>query len=125
MFGKHGRWHNGDPIKVNGQVSPKGLLLHPDSNDRSEVTYDVPAGFRTLSARCGITDGCDSGTPLTFKVLDENGTVMWAGEPLSKNGSSAMCDVRLGTARTVTLIVECPGGCGCAHAVWLNPRLVR
>lgn len=125
MFGKHGRWHDGVAIKVRSQVWPKALFLHPDSNDRSEVTYEVPEGMRRFEAQCGINDGCDAGTPLTFKVLDDAGAVMWKSEPLQKNGSSRPCEVQIGTTRKLTLVVECPGGCGCAHAVWLDPRFIR
>lgn len=125
MFGKHGQWHNGEKIKVKSQFYPKGLLLVPDSNDRSEVTYDVPEGFRSFVSICGINDGCDAVTPLTFKVLDDAGGVMWSSEPLIKQGASVNCEVRLSTTKKVTLVVECPGACNCAHAVWLDPRFVR
>lgn len=124
-FGKNGRWGNGDPIRVRSQPSPKGILLVPTSNDRSEVTYDVPDGSRKFVTYCGINDGCDAVTPLTFKVIDETGAVRWASEPMTKHGSAVQCDVILDTARKITLVVECPGACNCAHAVWLEPRFVR
>ena len=125
FFGKNGRWGSGQPIKVKSQLSPKGILLVPTSSDRSEVTYDVPEGFRSFVSICGINDGCDAVTPLTFKVLDDAGGVMWSSDPLQKQGASVNCEVRLSTTKKVTLVVECPGACDCAHAVWLDPRFVR
>lgn len=117
------------PMTVRGKVANKGLLLCPQADGRSSVTYDVPEGCVAFKAFVGVDDGCaerhsTGGTALVFKVLcGEN--VIWKSQPIRGVGAIAECNCPLADCGKVTLVVECPGTNNCAHAVWFDPCFVR
>lgn len=125
-FGKHGKTHTNEPIRVEETMCPKGILLNADSNSRRQVTYSVPAGFVRFRTHVGIhNNGSPSATALIFKVLDENDKELWVSDGVASGRAASNCDIEVKTTQTITLVVECPGSCHNANGIWLDPRFVR
>jgi hypothetical protein len=131
-FGKNGELgHFGRKVKVNGQLSPKGLSLAGVANGEARVTYDVPNKARLLVAGVAISDDAvnsgkgGSATPLTFRVLGPNGQVLWQTQaPLQQAGELRPCVVDVSKVQAVTLSVLCPGSHDHAMAVWIEPYFI-
>lgn len=126
-YGKNGQTgFDGLTITVNGEASPKGISMHPASHGDSRVTYAVPKGAKTLLAHAAINDtGRRRTSSLQFKVLGDDGTVLWQGpRTLQGRGESMPVEVNVAGRKTIQLMTECSGFNGSAHAVWLEPRFV-
>ena len=126
VFGKNGELgYEGLKIVVGGQVSPKGISVHPFSGGTSRVTYKVPEGCTHFEGRAAIADGRKpQQTAVIFRVLNERDDVLWKSRPILGKGAGEECSIALNGAKTVTLTVECPGIFDYAYAVWVDPVLL-
>lgn len=124
-FAKNGDLgYEGQSIVVGGAPSKKGLSMHPPSNGASRVTFEIPKGAVLFEGTAAINDsGRTQRTPVTFKVFGD-GRLLWSSKPLRGAGSTEQCRIPTKGARTIMLVVECPGSYGHAHAVWCDPRFL-
>lgn len=113
-------------VVVRGVPSKKALFMHPPANGTASVTYEVPDGFSRFEAVAAINDSAENiqTTPLTFRVVSDDGSVLWTSEPLLGGGSVDTCSVLLKGAKKIQLTVNCPGAFWHAHGVWCEPRFV-
>jgi serine/threonine protein kinase len=111
-------------IWVNDQPSPKGLFLHPPTNGFSCVGYELKGRYRRFRATAAINDSGKSATPLTFAVWGD-GKTLWKSRPLQQPGETDDCNVDVSGLRRLDLEVDCPGPSSYAHAVWVEPRLLK
>ena len=115
-------YFNGRRISVQGAPSPKGISMHPPANGASRAVYEVPKGVSHFEATVAIDDSAlVQKTPVVFKVFGDN-KVIWASKPMQGAGQSQECRVATRRAKTLTLVVECPGNFSNANAVWCEPR---
>jgi formylglycine-generating enzyme required for sulfatase activity/tRNA A-37 threonylcarbamoyl transferase component Bud32 len=120
----------GNVINVGGVVRPHSLYLSPPPTGKSRICYDIPVGYKFLVAAVAINDSVfpihPPESPLVFKVIDQREKVLWASPPFrGPMGRIIDCRVDLTGVRQLCLTVEAEAGNGWAHAVWVDPRLVR
>jgi hypothetical protein len=121
-------FEKGEKYSVNGEKVPHGLLLHPFDNAPAYVVYDLKRGYSRFKAKVGVSDSANAGTgsksPLSFSVAGD-GKTLWESKRVQKRGDFDSCDIPLDSIRQITLQVHCFGSSYCAHAVWVEPRLLR
>lgn len=119
-FGKKGAMgYDGDAkAKVQKQIITQGLSAHAPSR----LKYDLAKRFRTLTGAAGILDGTNSSSPLVFKIMGD-GKQLWQSSPLAQNGKWQKFQVEIHNVSTLELVVECRGGNGYAHSIWIDPRV--
>ena len=112
---------------VNGEKTPKGLLLHPAENGSAHVIYDIGGRFHTFKATVGISDeangGAGSASPLTF-IIEGDNKQLWKSRPLQRAGEIDTCEIAVEGTNQLTLRVECRASINFAHAVWVEPRIL-
>ena len=116
------------PILVHGKASPKSFCVIAPTRSFSQLTFEVPQGCTEFQAGVAMADtSVGQRTPITFRILDENGDILWAnaGSPLSNPGQQDSCRVSVQNTKTVTLRVECPGDWFNAHSIWVDPQFVK
>jgi hypothetical protein len=122
--GKEGTFRNTGDYAVGGKGIKKAIYLHPPSNGSSEVTYDVPPGFKVFKAIAAINDTGSAAqpTPLVFKLVGGSGTTLWTSKPLRGPGAAEPCEILLGQEKSLKLVVVCNGWFAHAHAIWGEAR---
>jgi hypothetical protein len=66
----------------------------------------------------------ESETPLTFTVRGD-GKVLWTSRPVRTQADAQECSVPVEGVDLLTIEVQCPGPPRGAHAVWVEPHVVR
>ena len=124
-FGKNGRVPYGDgKIRLSGVTSPKGVFMHPPNRASSHVAYQLDDKYSIFLGKVGINDtSSHSSTPVVFRVMVD-GKPVWASKPLQKKGANQDFKLDVSGGRLLQLMVDCPGRCSGAHAVWFEPRLI-
>jgi hypothetical protein len=65
-----------------------------------------------------------SEAPLTFTVLGD-GQPLWKSRKVETQADRHSCTVSVKNVRVVVIQVDCPGEPRGAHAVWVDPHLVK
>lgn len=119
-----GRDDAGNELKVNGQPSPKGLMMQPPREGIARVVYAVNKKAKLFTADVGVNpfpyDAPSS--PLTFMLLGD-GAVLWTSPPIASPEQVLHCEVGVGKVINLELRVLCPKSNAGAKAVWIEPRL--
>ncbi|MDB5310455.1 MAG: hypothetical protein JWO38_4657 [Gemmataceae bacterium] len=119
---------NGTPLKLNGELAPHSIFLHPPPRGASQVRYPVDgkwSAFRTTVGVPTIGDAANPpASPLTFEILGDDKS-LWKSKPVTKRDDLQSCDIKLEKVKALTLRVHCPGSAGAAQAVWFEPVLVE
>jgi serine/threonine protein kinase len=125
-FGKKGDLgYDNNRIVFKGVHSPHGLSMHPPERGSARVTYTLNKQYRTFRAMVAINDDIEiSVTALVFKVSGD-GKLLWQSKPLTKRGEGEECIVPVSMIERLELEVHCPGPCLAAHAVWIEPQLLK
>ena len=95
--------------------------------NRCVLRVRVESGKSYLTFRSSVAlndDVPSTPTPLTFKVLGD-GKVLWESKPVTDRGVIQDCSVSVQDVDRLELQVACPGDYSAAHAVWLEPQLLR
>lgn len=126
-FGKKGDlgyWNK--RITFKGVPSPHGLSMHPPDRGSARVAYTLKKQYRTFRAMVAINDDIDdsSVTALVFKVCGD-GKLLWQSKPLKKSREGEECIVPVAMIERLELEVHCPGSAAWAHAVWVEPQLLK
>jgi hypothetical protein len=121
-FGK-GRDNNGNELKVDGKVSPKGLFLPPPSRGAASVAYLVNKKARLFTADVGLNAPYNSiASPMVFELWGDGG-LLWRSKPVQNSQDADHCEAPIGKIQILELRVLCPGSNSGAKAVWVEPRL--
>ena len=90
------------------------------------ISFKVDGGFRRLVGEVALADGDGraAATPITFRVVGD-GKTLWTSRPVTKPKSLEKLKVRLIGVETLRLEIECPGSFMRAHAIWVEPQLIR
>jgi hypothetical protein len=121
-YGVHGE---GRPISVNGFKYPNSIGVHPPAGDEATVKFAINGGYKTFTAGMAIND-----LQLEFKdtvifLVCGDGEVLWKSPPVKSRNMAVFCDVNVKGVKTLELKTRCPGGNYSAHAVWLDPVLLK
>lgn len=114
-------------VRVCGQFFRKGLSMHP-TNSYSGCKYHLPGAklFQSLVALNDSSRGVTGG--IVFEVLGD-GRSLWKSTPVDKAGVFQDCRVSVEGIKELELKVHPPEGSAFApsqaHAVWLDPYLVK
>jgi hypothetical protein len=123
-MGKNGDVGTGKPIEVDGFKSPEGIGLHPPENGEATVKYKLGSQWNTFVADVAVNDFNEpfSGS-LNFVVLGD-GKELWKSPPITTRGAVISCKVNIKGVSTLQLKTQTGRAHG-AHAVWLDPHLLK
>jgi hypothetical protein len=123
-FGKSGTMA-ASKIVVNGQYSPNGISMVPAANSFSSVKFQLAGKARLLVSHVAVNDSVErSATPLVFEVLGD-GRSLWRSPPVQQSKAPQECRVDIKGVNVLELRVNCAGVNDAAHAVWVEPRVLR
>jgi hypothetical protein len=115
-------------LKVNGELVPHTILLHPTTNSYSQVRYTLGGRWVALQATIGVPKIWDAQPDprslLTFEVMGDDKS-LWKSEPVTKMDQFQTCTVNIEKVKTLTLRVHCPEKFNWACAFWIEPFLVE
>lgn len=122
IFSKNEEWK----VVVDGKPSAHGIFEHPPSDGSASVSFPLDGKYEVFVAGVAINDTARGNngtvTPLTFAVQGD-GKELWRSRPAQKCGEIQPLSVDVSGVNRLTLIVECKGAHGHAHAVWVEPML--
>ena len=125
IFGKGSTAIPPQTISFKGIKSPNGLGMHPPVNGTASVKYKLDKAFRVFETASALNDTTPgSQTPLSFEVVGD-GRVLWTSGQINMPRTKQDCKANVSGVSTLELRVTCPGGFAGAHAVWLEPRVVK
>jgi formylglycine-generating enzyme required for sulfatase activity len=112
------------PVAVLGVTYRYGLWMHPLGDGWAQASYALNKHHRTLAGAVAIND---SAAPIiegaaVFKIIVD-GKQVWKSSELRARGDFERFEVNVSNADRVDLRVDCIGGIGNCHAVWLDPVL--
>jgi hypothetical protein len=116
----------GTMLRAGGRLYLKGLGMH----SAARLTYDVPAGYRTLAAEVAIDDQTAGHGSAVVRVYTDDGSghpqLKYDG-PIIRGGAAPLpIAVDLAGAKRVSLLVDfADRGDVEAHVDWLNARLLK
>src|SRR5262249_43757388 len=114
------------PIAVNGTPSPHGLGTHPSQKTLfTSLKYKLGGTakqFKSAVALNDSTQGC--GGPVTFQLLGD-GRVLWTSAPTKGPRRAQDFNVNVVAVQVLELRVTAEESAGGAHAVWIEPHLLR
>lgn len=126
-FGKNGVL--GDPkdtsIAVGEKKFAKGLGMHPTTVRPVRVRYALgkhAAKFVAAMALNEYPTPCPG--KVTFEVLGDN-KVLWTSKPIQARGDIQECKIDVSKVSILELRVTVTGTEWNAHAVWLEPRVLK
>jgi hypothetical protein len=115
-------------LKLNGELAPHSILLHPPVKGASQVKYTLGGTSTAFRATVGVPkleeEAGNPGSPLTFEVLGD-GKSLWKSEPVTKVDTFQKCEVNVTKVKVLTLLVHCPEANFWARAVWFEPLLAE
>lgn len=114
--------------RINQQELPHSILMHPIPRPEggfARQVYRLNGKYTTFHADVTLNDGpFRSESPLTFTVIGD-GKRLWQSAPVSSQADRQSCTVSVKDVQVLTIQVECPGAPRGAHAVWIDPGLVK
>jgi hypothetical protein len=118
-----GKDDDGRELKVNGQVTPKGLFMPPPDKGAASATYRLNRKALVFTADVGLNSPYrSSSNPLIFEVWGDGG-LLWRSKPIKLAEDVDHCEAPVGKIQVLELRVLCPGDNFGAKAVWVEPRL--
>ncbi|HYG76518.1 MAG TPA: NPCBM/NEW2 domain-containing protein [Planctomycetota bacterium] len=127
-LGKNGSDGRGsEPVKVCDTPYKKSLAMHPPekANGEARATYLLNKKFAVFNAEVAIADSSrGSSSDLTFKVRGD-GRELWRSRPNRMPRMKQSCSVSVAGVSALELIVEAESSAYSAHAVWLDPHLLK
>ncbi|HVX61211.1 MAG TPA: NPCBM/NEW2 domain-containing protein, partial [Pirellulales bacterium] len=114
----------GNELKVNGQPSPKGLMMQPPREGMARAVYSLDKKAKLFTADVGVNPFPYNApsSPLTFVLLGD-GAVLWTSPLIARPEQVVHCEVGVGKVINLELRVLCPKSNAGAKAVWIEPRL--
>lgn len=113
------------PIEINGFKYPNSLGLHPLTGDEATVKYKLNASYKTFTAGVGINDSQQDFKDTVIFLVVGDGEVLWKSPPVTARRVVIPCEVNVKGVKTLELKCRCPGNFYSAHAVWLDPYLLK
>jgi len=127
-FANNGTWDGKVKLKLNGELVPHSIVLHPPPTGTSEVKYPLGGRWSVFRVTVGVPKIEDNGenpaSALTFEILGD-GKSLWKSEPVTTLDTFQTCTTKVEKVKALTLQVHCPDKSNWARAVWFEPILVE
>jgi alpha-galactosidase len=111
---------DGHPLSIGGQTFTNGLGTHASS----EFILDVGGRAESFSAAVGVDDEVGKQGSVVFKVLGDQGKVLWESKELHGGDAPQAVNVSLADVKQLTLFVDGGDTIDFDHADWANAQLV-
>jgi hypothetical protein len=116
-------------VRVKGVVAAHGIHMHPPGEDQegkpASLSYSLGKAYQVFQAEVTFNDGpVRSETPCTFFVYGD-GRLLWKSTPVSSQADAQQCQVSVEDVDILRIVVICPGSPRGAHAVWVDPRVIK
>ena len=116
-------------IRHKNKISRNALWAHPTHKKQpgSRYAFKVPKNAKSLKGIAVVNQGrIRSQSPLTFKILDHNGNLLWStrDKPLRMGGDGRFFSVPVQPDDIVRLEVHGNRRYGQSHAAWFEPQFV-
>ncbi len=126
---KLGKGTTGDPagtrIVVNGVSSPNGLGMHPPGRGSASVSYRLGRSAQFLTGAVGFNDASGGArSPILFQVQGD-GRLLWSSPPMQAPKKTQDFAISLAGVDILELRVVCADDTSGAHAVWIEPHVVK
>jgi hypothetical protein len=108
-------------------VSLHGIWMHlpPPQGGKASVSYSLNGEFRTFHAGVSLNDGPWKCIPITFTVFGD-GKPLWRSRPVTSQADTQYCkDLDVRNIDRLTLEVSGVGEVQAAHAVWIEPYVMK
>jgi hypothetical protein len=123
-FGKHGDLgEKQGKIVVNGKPAKHGLSMHPPSQGAASVKYRLGKSARTFVGGAALNDSGKSPPPCKFTVAGD-GQPLWEAV-LRARSETRQCFIDVSNVDVLELRIQCDGKNYSAHAVWLDPYVLK
>jgi mono/diheme cytochrome c family protein len=119
--------NNKDKIRVKGNLSPKGLGMHPPAAPKTaSVKYRLGKQAAQFKAMVAIDDTANfCWTPATFSIWGDGKQLFQSKEIAHNHQRSQDCSVDVNGVDVLELRVVCAGHNSGVFAVWVEPRVLR
>jgi eukaryotic-like serine/threonine-protein kinase len=118
----------GEVIRVRGKVFPHGIFMHPPPfppRAPASISYRLGKQYRTFRTTVSMNDGPPrSNAACTFAVYGD-GRLLWQSAPVWSQADAQRCAVSVRDVDVLKIAVSSDGPPFGAHAVWLEPSVVR
>lgn len=117
-------------VRVARKMSPHGIFMHPPvpplDGEPASLSYDLKKQFSRFRAHVAINDGPEaSSLPVTFAVYAD-GKRIWRSNKVLGPHDLQSVDLDVRDVGLLRIEASCPRGhCFGAHAVWIEPYVVR
>ena len=81
--------------------------------------------LKTFVAGVGINDSLLEFKETVIFLVIGDGEVLWKSPPVTSRHVVVPCEISVKGVKTLELKCRCPGSFYAAHAVWLDPRLLK
>jgi hypothetical protein len=115
------------PIIVNGKKADKGLGMHAESRDYVRAKYKLAKTATAFKASVAINDpspASGGGSPLFFQVYGD-GKLLWSSTGINVPKQTQSCSVSVKNVDILELRITCPRDGEHAHAVWVDPYIIK
>ncbi|QDT80189.1 NPCBM/NEW2 domain protein [Gimesia maris] len=125
-FGKNGESGNGKGMYTVNQVEfPNGLGLHPPNNGFARVRFQLDGQYNTFVTGVALMDHTSEvRRSVTFTVFGDD-RVLWKSPLIRVRGEAVFCKVSVRNINRLEIRTESPGQAYGAHAVWLDPHVLK
>ena len=111
-------------VRVNGQLFPKGIFMHPPppwKGEEASLTYNLGGQYRKFEAEVSIGDAAEEAiAPCNFYVMGD-GKKLWESKKILTARDAQKCAIDIKGVQVLKLRVTCDGEPMAAHAVWIDP----
>jgi serine/threonine protein kinase len=119
----------GSEVRVHGVVAAHGIFMHPPGDDQegqpASLSYSLGKAYQVFQTDVSFNDGPQrSELPCTFFVYGD-GRLLWKSRPVSSQADAQPCLVSVEGVDILRIVVVCPGPPHGAHAVWIDPRVIK
>lgn len=124
-FGKNGDPGNGEIFTVDQIEFPNGLGLVPPSKGFARVRYQLDGQYKIFVTGVALIDDTyEFPNTVTFTVMGD-GRILWRSPPFRDRGDVLFCKVSVKNVQRLEIRTETPGINRGAHAVWLDPHVLK
>jgi serine/threonine protein kinase len=115
-------------LSFKGTPAPRGLFLHPSSQFDERVTsvsYRLGKEYSMFHGQASLNDSAaDRPSPITLAVYGD-GKLLWRSRPIEEQGEPEKCSVSVKGMDVLKLEATADGDVMGAHALWIEPYLIR
>jgi eukaryotic-like serine/threonine-protein kinase len=116
-------------VRVNGQLFPKGIFMHPPppfkGHEEASLTYNLRGQFKIFEAEVSMGDTPDQIQDPCFFIVYGDGKRLWRSEKVFTAADAQKCKLDIKGVDVLKLATTCDGEPKGAHAVWIDPAVSK